>query len=139
MSKADAGQKGTSLRGMLALLLGGLLAIGVELVVLLLGAIMVSAGIIRTDAVPRITAAACLVGCMIGGLLTCACWNAKRLFGGLLTGMVCFLLIVLISLFGGNHEFSLQCVLELGCCVVGGGLAGIASAGRKKTRKKTRK
>ena len=42
--------------------LGGLLALGVELILLLLGAAAVSRGILKDSAAPQLTAAACVLG-----------------------------------------------------------------------------
>lgn len=139
MRKAEMKREPDRLQGALALLLGGLLALGMELLMLLAGAIAVSAGIIRVDAAPQITAAACLIGCFFGGVFACARWNSRRLFGGLLTGGICFLLIVLISLVSGKTEFGVQALIELAGCLVGGCLAGAASIGRKKGRRKVYK
>ena len=52
--------------------LGGLLALGIELMILLLGSLAVSNGILKEDAAPQLTAAACVLGCFGGGLLACA-------------------------------------------------------------------
>lgn len=139
MRKAEAKREPDGLQGALTLLLGSLLALGVELIVLLVGAIAVSAGIVRMDATPQITAAACLIGCFIGGILTCVRWASKRLLGGLMTGVGCFLLVILISLVSGKTELGAQALIEFASCVVGGGLAGVVTASRKKGRRKVRK
>lgn len=89
---ADAVQMATGVA------LGGLLALGVELVILLLGAVAVSNGILREDAAPQLTAAACVLGCFAGGLLACSKWRSRRLLGGLATGLVCYLLILAVGL-----------------------------------------
>lgn len=135
MRKTETARESDSLRTIAALLLGGLLALGIELVVLLVGSIAVSAGVLRVDTAPQLTVAACLLGCFIGGRLTCSKWKSRRLFAGLLTGVICFLLILLLSLIGGNIEFGTQALIELVSCVVGGSLAG-ATWGKKKRRRK---
>ena len=127
------------MKGIGALLLGSLLALGVCVIVLVVCAVSMSAGVIRTDALSQATAGACLTGCFFGGLCTCNRWNTKRLIGGNLTGIVVFALFMLTSLVGGSGEFGLQAFIELAACVVGGGLAGVVSAGRRKSRKKARK
>ncbi len=78
--------------------LGGLLALGVELILLLLGAAAVSRGILKDSAAPQLTAAACVLGCFAGGLLACARWKSRRLLGGLAAGAVCYLLILAVGL-----------------------------------------
>ena len=123
-----------------AVVLGGLLALGVELVLLLLGAVAVSRGILKEDAAPQITAAACVLGCLVGGLLACARWKSRRLLGGLAAGVVCYLLILAVGLLMSDGlELGSQALIELAGCLCGGGLAGMLGGGRKKKRPAARK
>lgn len=138
MRKTETARESDGLRNFTALLLGGLLALGIELVVLMLGSIAVSAGILRVDTAPQLTVAACLLGCFIGGRLACSKWKNRRLFAGLLTGVICFLLILVLALIGGNFEFGTQALIELVSCVVGGSLAGAMWGKKKKSRRKVR-
>lgn len=139
MHKSETRQAGGAAQLTLALVLGGLLALGIELVVLLLGAVAVSKGILRADTAPQITAAACLFGCLIGGSFACRRWPTKRLLIGVGTGCVCFVLILAVALMmGDNFEIGIQGLIELAACVVGGGLAGLFAGKNKKKRKKVR-
>ena len=61
--------------------LGGLLALGVELILLLLGAAAVSRGILKDSAAPQLTAAACVLGCFAGGLFDGAGCCLRRRMG----------------------------------------------------------
>lgn len=120
--------------------LGGLLALGVELMILLLGALAVSKGILKEDAAPQLTAAACVLGCLAGGLLACARWKSRRLLGGLATGAVCFLLILAVGLLMSDSlKLGAQALIELAGCLCGGTLAGLLGRGRKKKRPAVRK
>lgn len=120
--------------------LGGLLALGVELMILLLGALAVSKGILKEDAAPQLTAAACVLGCLVGGLLACARWKSRRLLGGLATGAVCFLLILAVGLLMSDSlKLGAQALIELAGCLCGGALAGLLGRGRKKKRPAVRK
>ena len=120
--------------------LGGLLALGVELVLLLLGAAAVSRGIVKDSAAPQLTAAACVLGCFTGGLLACAKWKSRRLLGGLAAGAVCYLLILAVGLLMSETlALGGQALIELAGCLCGGALAGLLSGGRKKKRPSTRK
>ena len=120
--------------------LGGLLALGVELVILLLGALAVSKGILKEDAAPQLTAAACVLGCLAGGLLACARWKSRRLLGGLATGAVCYLLILAVGLLMSDSlKLGAQALIELAGCLCGGALAGLLGGGRKKKRPAARK
>lgn len=137
MRKTEVRPKNSGGRRALGLLLGGLLALGVELVILLLGSAAVSLGVLRNDATIQITAVACIIGGFVGGSFVCAQWTRQRLLAGILTGVVCILLIMLLALIGGNGKFGTQMLVELASCLVGGGLAG-ALAGKKKKKHKSR-
>lgn len=120
--------------------LGGLLALGVELVILLLGSLAVSNGILQEDAASQLTAAACVLGCFGGGLLACSKWKSRRLVGGLLTGVVCYLLILAVGLLMSDDlTFGPQALIELAGCLCGGALAGMLGGGRRKKRASGRK
>lgn len=139
MGKLETGQGRTGIEHVFALVLGGLLALGIELVILLLGSVAASAGIFKLNAAPQLTVAACLVGCVAGGVFACARWRSKRLPAGVLTGLICFILILITALFGGKDlKFGAQAFAELAACVIGGGLAGLLSGRRKRTPKKKR-
>ena len=120
--------------------LGGLLALGIQLVILLLGSLAVSNGIWKEDAAPQLTAAACVLGCFGGGLLACSKWKSQRLLGGLITGAVCYLLILAVGLLMSDTlVFGLQALIELAGCLCGGALAGMLGGGKKKKRASGRK
>jgi len=120
--------------------LGGLLALGVELMILLLGALAVSNGVLKEDSASQLTAAACVVGCFIGGMLACSRWRDRRLLGGLAAGMVCYLLILAVSLLMSDAPaLGAQALIELAGCLCGGALAGMLGGRRKKKRTVTRK
>ena len=120
--------------------LGGLLALGIELVILLLGALAVSNGILKENSTSQLTAAACVLGCIGGGLLACSKWKSRRLVGGLLTGVVCYLLILAVGLLiSDDLTFGPQALIELAGCLCGGALAGMLRGGGKKRRGSGRK
>ena len=117
-----------------ALLLGGLLALGIALLLLLLGAAAVSKGVLGQDISSRITVIACVIGCLVGGRFSCSFSRTKRLFIGLATGAVCFLLILAIGLLGGNTEPGTQWFVEMAACLCGGGLSGVFGTRKKKKK-----
>lgn len=140
MRKAEA-QGANAMQMTAAVALGGLLALGVELMVLLLGAIAVSRGILKEDAAPQLTAAACVLGCFAGGLLACTRWRSRRLIAGLCAGAVCYLLLLAVGLLmSGGAELGMQALIELAGCLCGGAIAGLFSGrGKKKKRSAPRK
>lgn len=139
MRKVEAGQGHTGIQSVVALILGALLALGIEIVILLLGSVAASAGVFSLNAAPQLTVAACLVGCLVGGGFACSRWRNKRLPAGLLAGLICFALILLTALFGGEElKFGTQAFAELAGCVIGGGLAGMICGRKKHAARKRR-
>ena len=140
MRKAEA-QGSSAVQTVTAVMLGGLLALGVELMVLLLGAAAVSNGILKEDSAAQVTAAACVMGCLAGGLLACSRCGSKRLLAGLAVGAVCCLLILAVGLLMGDGlRLDAQALIELAGCLCGGALAGMLCGGKtKKKRASTRK
>ena len=139
MRKGEA-QGANAAQMITAVALGGLLALGVELMILLLGALAVSNGVLKEDAAPQVTAAACVIGCFCGGLLACARWKSRRLLGGLAVGAVCYLLILAVGLLMSDGiALNAQALIELAGCLCGGALAGMLGSGRKKKRPAARK
>ena len=140
MRKTEA-QGANAAQMVTAVALGGLLALGVELMVLLLGAAAVSNGILKEDAALQVTAAACVAGCFGGGLLACTHWTSKRLLAGLATGVVCYLLILAVGLLmGDGFQLGAQALIELAGCLCGGAIAGmLCGTGSKKKRVSARK
>ena len=135
MRKAET-QGAGAVQTVTAVMLGGLLALGVELIMLLLGAIAVSNGVLKEDATAQVTAAACVAGCFVGGLLACTRCASKRLPAGLAVGGVCCLLIVAVGLLMGDGlKLGAQALIELAGCLCGGALAGMLCAGRTKKKR----
>ena len=135
MRKAEA-QGAGAVQSVTAVMLGGLLALGVELMVLLLGAVAVSNGILKEDAAAQVTAAACVIGCLAGGLLACIRCSSKRMLAGLAVGAVCCLLIVSVGLLMGDGlRLGVQALIELAGCLCGGALAGMLCAGKTKKKR----
>ena len=131
MRKAEAPGSG-AVQTVTAVVLGGLLALGVALFVLLLGAVAVSNGILKEDAAAQVTAAACVVGCFAGGLLACARCGSRRLLTGLAVGAVCCLLILAVGLLMGDGlQLGAQALIELAGCLCGGAIAGMLRAGKR--------
>ena len=135
MRKAEA-QGSNAVQMVTAVAIGGLLALGVELMVLLLGAVAVSNGILKEDAAAQVTAAACVIGCLAGGFAACTRWKSKRLLAGLATGTVCYLLILAVGLLmGDGFRLGAQALIELAGCLCGGALAGMLG-GRNRSKKR---
>lgn len=135
MRKAET-QGANAVQMTAAVLLGGLLALGIELVILLLGSVAISRGILKADAAIQLTLAACVIGCLIGGWFACSRWPTRRLLAGLAAGAVCFMLILAVGLLMSDDlELGTQALMELAACLCGGALAGLFS-GRKKGKKK---
>ena len=135
MRKAEV-QGAGAVQTVTAVMLGGLLALGVALMVLLLGAVAVSNGILKEDAAAQVTAAACVAGCFVGGLLACTHCSSKRLPAGLAVGGVCCLLILAVGLLMGDGlKLGAQALIELAGCLCGGAIAGMLCGGRRSKKR----
>lgn len=123
-----------------ALLLGGLLALGIEILILLAGSVAVANGILKESAAAQMTAAACVLGCFGGGCFTCGRWPARRLLAGAGTGAVCFFLILVVGLLLDNgFELGSQALIELAACLCGGAAAGLLRKKKKKGKRVARR
>ena len=140
MRKTEAQGTGAA-QTVTAVMLGGLLALGVELLMLLLSAVAVSNGILKEDAAVPVTAAACVAGGLAGGLLACGRCSSRRLLAGLAVGGVCCLLIMAVGLLMGDGlRLGAQALIELAGCLCGGAIAGmLCSRNTKKKRMPARK
>lgn len=135
MRKAEA-QGTNAVQMVTAVAIGGLLALGVALMVLLAGAVAISNGVLKEEAAAQVTAAACVLGCLVGAFAACTRWKSRRLLAGLATGAVCYLLIVAVGLLmGDGFTLGLQALIELAGCLCGGAIAGMIS-GRKRAKKR---
>ena len=122
--------------------LGGLLALGIEVLSLLLGAIAISKGFLREDCTLQLTAGACLAGGLAGGWLAGAWWRTRLLLAGMGAGAMCFLLILTAGLLsGGALDLGVQAAVEAAACLCGGAIAGVLGTGGagKKKRPATRR
>lgn len=110
----------------LGVALGGGVALGVELLVLLAGAAAISAGLVRENAQLQLVALACVLGCLVGGVV-CACrWPARKLLGGLAAGLTCAVLLWVASAArGGGQVLEVRGLVVVASCVCGGALAGL--------------
>lgn len=119
----------------LGVALGSAVAIGVELLVLLVGAAAISGGVLRENAQLQLVAMACVLGGLIGGVV-CACrWPARKLLGGMAAGLTCALLLWVVSAArGGGQVLEVRGLVVVASCVCGGALAGLLCLrfGRKK-------
>lgn len=134
MRKTTPGE-GRGLGRPTALALGSLLALGIELLVLLLGAVAISRGILKGDCAERLSAVACVVGCFLGGMFACRAWSRRRLPVGIGTGALCFALLLLLSLITGTRPvLNGRAAVKLAACLLGGALAGLLAA-KSRTKK----
>ena len=121
MRKSET-QSANAVEKTIAVVLGGLIALGIAVLVLLAAAAAVSAGVLREDTAVQGTAAACIIGCFLGGLITCVKWGNCSL-------------IAVSLLISDGLELGLHALTELACCLCGGAAAGLL-CGRKRHGKK---
>ncbi|WP_158099317.1 TIGR04086 family membrane protein [Pseudoflavonifractor sp. An85] len=124
--RKDEGKRGSPAQMVLGVALGTAIAVVVELLVLLLGAVAISGGVMREDSQLQLVALGCVLGSLVGGLVCASRWPVRKLLGGLAVGATYDVLLWLVSLArGGGRVSDVRGVVVLVCCLCGGTLAGL--------------
>lgn len=125
------------LNAMCEILKGGIVALAVTLLILLVGACMISAGILSEGAMSGMVTAACVAGALLGGLLAVRWVGSRPLPVGLGTGLILFLLLLSIGLLLYDGASLAQGGIRLAlACACGGALAGVLGSRKKKPKRK---
>ena len=141
MRKRESGRRaepgGDWVGGMCALLRGGALAGAACILALLLGAALISAGLVRERWMPGMVLASCVLGALVGGLSAGRRLGNSGLLSGLGVGGVLFLLLLTAGLLA-YEDASLERggAAVLCACLCGGALAGLLSRRPGKKRKR---
>lgn len=130
-------QGGTWLFVMCQLLKGGVMAGACALLILLVGAALVSFGVLKEGVIPGILMFACVVGALIGSVMTTGRIPQRSLLVGLGVGVILFLLLATagVMAYGILSPSGQSLGIFLSCCC-GGALAGIFRRKPKKKRKR---
>ena len=142
MKRRESGRRtepgGDWVGAMCALLRGGALAGAACILTLLLGAVLISAGLARESWMPGMVLAACVLGALVGGLTTGCRLGGSGLLSGLGVGTVLFLLLLTAGLLVYEDASLERGGAALLCaCLCGGGLAGLIC--RRKPKKKRKR
>ena len=122
---------------MCELLKGGVAAGLVSILTLLLCAVMVSAGVLRERWMDGAVLACCVVGALIGGLVSVRSIWARTLLVGLAVGGILFLLLLTAGLLAfDTASIEHGGVGVLCACLCGGGIAGLLGGTGKKKRRR---
>lgn len=123
---------------MLALFFGGIIALGVCCLLLLICSIMLVTGVVPERTMPTLCIILCGISSLIGGHFAIQRGDAPPLLLGLMTGVFLCVLILIIG-FSGYPKASLQgtSLWILLAALIGGGIAGLSKPNKK--RKKRRK
>jgi len=122
---------------MLDILRGSGIAAFAAFLVLLLGALLISSGLIADTRMNSTVIAACLLGTFCGGLTAVMRVRRMTLAVGAAVGSVFFVLLLTAGalIYGDGH--SMQGFGPVLCaCLCGGGLAGIVGSSPKKKRRR---
>ncbi len=118
-----------------SLLAGAAIALGVCLLVVALAAWLIAQGALEEEWTGRAGAVGAFLGCLIGGGYAIACVRGRALAVGLAVSALSVLLWLLAgALFWGGVSPA-DGAVQLLAAGLGGGLAGVLSATRKKRRK----
>lgn len=128
---------GSWLDMMVRLLKGGILAGLVTIAVLLLGACLISYGIMPQSQMERIVLAGCVIGGMLGALFAIGQQGARAIPMGLGVGFILFLLCMT----GGMAVYDGSSVANGGvgmfsACLIGGAITGMLKKKRRKKHKR---
>ncbi len=127
------------------IVLGGVAAMIVCIVVLLIGSILISNGVVGEGAMHQTALIACVLGGIFGGHMAVKRCATRTLLVGLGAGLVFFLILLTIGSLGGmlaansNAGGSGSTIGTCCACLCGGAIAGLLGTKRSKTRKKRRK
>ena len=129
------------LPGMISLLLGGGVALASAVMLLLAGSCLLSGGMIAQSHEPQLVVAVVLASAVIGGMTAKRGWNHRKVIAGILSGLVFYLLLVVIGLlFYSGFNATQYGVGNLVAAVCGGAMAGMMGGaqgrrGKRRNRK----
>ena len=125
------------INAMCDVLIGGVLAGVTAILVLLLCAVLVSAGAVPVSAMYGVVLAACAAGALAGGTFAVRKISRRPLLAGLGVGMVLFLLLLTAGLIAykgtsiANGGAGILCA-----CLCGGAIPGLLARKPKKKRRR---
>lgn len=133
-SDEDQGKK--LIRYALGIVIGGVLALAVCLVLLLLASVGISLGWLGEENMYQITILGCVFGCFVGGLTAVRKCGARGLLVGLAVGGVYFLLLLTVGLLFFDTMTPEAGGIGLLCgSLCGGAAAGLLGGGQKRRKK----
>ncbi|MCD7947425.1 MAG: TIGR04086 family membrane protein [Oscillospiraceae bacterium] len=129
------------------IVLGGVAAMIVCILVLLVGSILISRGVVGEGAMHQTALIACVLGGIFGGHMAVKRCATRTLLVGLGAGVVFFLILLTIGTLGGmlaansnaNAGGSGSTIGTCCACLCGGAIAGLLGTKQSKPRKKRRK
>lgn len=142
MKKKEEEQSAKLIRCGMGLVLGGVAALAVCFVFLLVASAAISGGLAGEELMYQLTIVGCVLGAFAGGLLAVRRCGSRALIVGLTTGGVLFLLLLTIgALCFETVSLEARGIGLLCGSLCGGAAAGILGGGGKKkpARKKRRK
>ena len=138
MRKNEEDQGAKAVRYLVGVILGGVAALIVCFVFLLIASVCISRGLLGMGLLYQITLVGCVVGAFAGGRLAIRRCGSRALIVGLATGLVLFLLLLTVGVIGFRAApeaggIGLCCASLCGGAVAG--LLGVGGKGKKKRRK----
>ena len=120
--------------------LGGVVALLVCLLFLLVASVGISKGMLREGMLYQLTIVGCVIGSFAGGMLAVRRCGSRTLIVGLCVGAVLFLLLLTIGVLFFDTKSVEQGGIGLACgCLCGGAAAGLLGGRKKSPAKKKRK
>lgn len=135
MRKGEEDQGAKLVRAMTGVLLGGVAALAVCLIFLLICSVGISSGWLSENGMYQMTVIGCVIGGFFGGTAAARRWRERKLLAALCAGGVFFLLL----LTAGCLLFEDMSVENGGLGLLCGALCGSAVAGLLGTRPKKKR
>ena len=137
MRKNEEDQGAKLVRYALGVLIGGVAALLVCFLFLLLASVGISRGLLGEDLMYQMTIVSCVVGSFAGGMIAVRSCRTRTLIVGLMVGAVLFLLLLTIGLLFFDTMTPEAGGIGLLCgTLCGGAAAGLLGGRPKKKRRK---
>lgn len=140
MKKTEEDQGAKLIQYTLSVLLGGVVALAICFLLLMLASVGISRGWLGEELMYQITIVSCVLGAFGGAVVAVRRCRARALMVGLVVGAVLFLLMLTIGVLFFDTMTPEAGGIGLLCgALCGGAAAGIMGGGRPKGKKKRRK
>jgi len=121
-------------------ILGGVAALIVCLIILLVASVCIAKGMLREEYMHQIALVACVLGGIFGGHMAVKHCGARNLLVGVAAGLILFLILLTVGMLSGMlTDGGGGTIGTFFSCLCGGAVAGLLGSKGVKSKKKRRK